>query len=450
MGNNQTGKKREKDYGVGIQKKMEEEAKKSQDMLTILMMGQGTVNFLNALQCISDDGISQEFESKCKAYIYHQMLFEMRLIIKNVSNNNGNVTEWSGVLYKHCVTDSLLIHGFIKSFMTAPDDDSTDDAHRYLLHNVQSAAPTIHTLNVTGELMQHIMRYYQSPDTVQNWLNILFFSIQQTSSIINHYILNHIDLAHFILDIYAEFTEEIRARLESSYDDSVAYYFQNISRICHADYVPSYKDIIQTKTLLNFSQSEPKSYALHSGHARPISHELELRFKGLHFNFINIHSMFRTSVKRWIYQFEDKSDALIFLVPLTSYYRWDNWDNFKLVENFRHILNGKQYLKRCSFHLLLSEKENFEKHIQSTPFRFAQYAGDNSLDSCIAYLVKYLEGKLQADNKGIRRECSVHVVSVFDLQHLKDSFSALCSGLSLQRNSVVASHPESTSYQIQI
>eukprot|EP01083_Nonionella_stella_P272041 922266_1 len=130
MGNNLAERKREKEKCVGIQKKLDEEEKRSQKTLTILIMGQGTVNFLNALQCIRDGGINDNIRLQCKAYIYHQMIFEMKSLIKSstkskeihTNSNAINPIKWSNKLYKHCVTDNLLIYGFIKSFMVYDKD----------------------------------------------------------------------------------------------------------------------------------------------------------------------------------------------------------------------------------------------------------------------------------------------------------------------------------------
>mmetsp|Transcript_52448 Transcript_52448/g.47087 ORF Transcript_52448/g.47087 Transcript_52448/m.47087 type:complete len:544 (+) Transcript_52448:90-1721(+) len=537
MGN--ANAKRQREQGVGIQKRMEEEEKKSKKTATVLIMGQGTVNFLNALQCIRDGGLDDIIQSQCKAYIWHQMIFEMKPIIKKAIDGK----EWSSNLFQHCVTDQLLIYGFIKSFMVYdkvkrkysiankqviwnqninhsslsyknsmnnnkngttdylisggllgsikdnPSNSSISATNALLLtnsstssaeekgqgqgvnngsdhHQTQRVKINVDDIErkenedqytnydervyVSHTCMTIILRYYQSPDTIQNWLNILLFSrstiSSSTSAIINHYILDHVDIGSFINDMFNEFNDEQQNKLLISYDIGASHFFKHLNRITHKSYVPTSKDIILMSTSIGYSLNNNRSKRRYSKttHVANNQNELkDLRFKSAVYHFTNIQPMFRTQVKRWIYQFEDKCDGLIFLIPLETYYKWDTaWDSFNLIKNFTTITNNN-YLKQSSFHLFLTGKEIFKKKLKQQQFKFAEYDGDNSYDSCIGYLIEYLKSKLIADNKGDKRQMYIHVVSLFHLEGLKASFSEVCTNIN--RNNIKQQHHQQMS-----
>eukprot|EP01084_Bolivina_argentea_P176729 305781_1 len=115
MGNTASEKKLEKQKNNSIKQRLDEAERKSEKIVTVLIMGKGTLNFLNALQCIRDDGIDKELRLGCKPYIYNEMIVDLKFLIQKSVESNDKV--WSSNLYKHCVTDSLLIYGFIKTFM---------------------------------------------------------------------------------------------------------------------------------------------------------------------------------------------------------------------------------------------------------------------------------------------------------------------------------------------
>ena len=425
-----SARKREKEFGVGIQKKMEEEEKQSQKTATILIMGQGTKNFLNALHCIRDGGLDSNIQSQCKAYIWHQMIFEQKQLIGKIVNNNNYKKEWSSNLFKHCVTDKLLIYGF----------SHYDDKKVHIINS-----------NIIGT----IIKYYQSHDTINKWLNLLLFHGESnSSSIINHYVLNNVNIGQFIIDIYNEFNQEQKNKLLISYDVGSAHYFKSINRVCNKYYVPTSKDIILMSNSIGFSlNNRNKRYSKQSKHIVNNPNEIkDLQFKGSLYQFNDIQSYFKTKIKRWIYQFEDGCDCLIFLIPLTTYYKWNtNWDTFNLIANFTAITNNN-YLKKACFHLFLTEKEIFEKKLKTQQFKFAEYNGDNSYQSAIKYLINYLMSKLIADNKGDKRELYVHVISLFHLEQLKNAFSEICTMINRNdiKNIVAKHHKQMSSQKFQM
>eukprot|EP01084_Bolivina_argentea_P068950 125502_1 len=408
-------------------------------------MGQGTVNFLNALQCIRDHGINKEISKHCIAYIYHQMIFEMKSIIKKSIEKSGGTVPWTPNLFKHCVTDSLLIYGFVKQLMTY--DHS---AHQYTFANrpvtwSSKDTNTDTTVCIGSTIMSTIIRFYQSPETVQQWLDILFLKRSNNSSVINHYIMSNVDIGQFILDLFNEFDKDQKHKLRTHYDLGVAHYFSQLERICAPEYKPQPKDIILMSKSIGFSSTR-KNTRYHKSNS--INELKDLEFRSSLYHFTNIQPMFRTAVKRWIYQFEDQSDALIFLIPLTTYYKWDSkWDTFNLILNFQTITNNN-WLKQCSFHLFLTGKELFKKSLATTPFKFSNYTGDtSSYTACIEFLIQYIKSKLIADNKGDKRQIYIHVVSLYHLDQLETSFAEVCGVLHQKKEPTHVKHHSQISSQ---
>jgi len=194
---------------------------------------------------------------------------------------------------------------------------------------------------------------------------------------------------------------------EYQLNDSTQYYFENISRISQAGYVPNVQDVLRSRV---------KTTGV-----------LETAFdvEDIVFRLVDVGGQ-RSERRKWIHCFEDVT-AIIFCVAISEYdlklYE-DNETNRMLesLQLFKELCNTK-WFQQTSFILFLNKKDIFEEKITRVPLTvcFPEYTGNNTFDSATIYV----RDKFLALNDNKNKSIYSHLTCATDTDNITVVFNAV-------------------------
>jgi len=224
------------------------------------------------------------------------------------------------------------------------------------------------------------------------------------------------DVANALISLWG--SEEIKKCVMSpnhhQLDDSVPYFYNSMSRILAADYVPSQDDLIRVRVRttgiveVNFTVKEKR--------------------KHLHFQMFDVAGQ-RSERRKWIHCFEGVT-AVLFVVSLAEYDQRLMEDSScnRMVESldlFGSIVNNK-FFTMSSFILFLNKRDLFEEKIKNSKFSdfFPDYKGDNNEKEVKAWIKqKFMEKNKVVDESGKPKTLYVHYTNATDTNNIKHVFN---------------------------
>jgi len=187
--------------------------------------------------------------------------------------------------------------------------------------------------------------------------------------------------AQFIATLWQE------AGIRKAYDnrstfqlsDSCDYFFDRITELAKADYLPSYTDLLRVRIRTTGIV------------------ESEFEIEGTKFRMVDVGGQ-RTERKKWIHCFESVT-AILFVAALSEYDQmlFEDETMNRMQEAlvlFDEVLNSK-WFDRASVVLFLNKRDLFQQKITRVPLKvcFPNYIGQNTYEATIPFLRAQFESR---------------------------------------------------------
>lgn len=190
-------------------------------------------------------------------------------------------------------------------------------------------------------------------------------------------------------------------------NDSAGYYFENIDRVAHPDFVPQPQDVLRSRT---------KTTGII---------ETEFDIQGTHFRMVDVGGQ-RSERKKWMYCFQDVT-AVIFCVAMSEYdlklYEDDRTNRMhESLKLFKEIANTKWFLSTAMI-LFLNKKDIFQEKIKKIDLSvaFPEYTG--GLDYVPA--AAYIKSTFLAQSENPKKQIYVHETCATDTNNIAVVFNAV-------------------------
>lgn len=190
-------------------------------------------------------------------------------------------------------------------------------------------------------------------------------------------------------------------------NDSAAYYFDNIERIAHPDYVPTPQDVLRSRT---------KTTGII---------ETEFDVQGTHFRMVDVGGQ-RSERKKWMYCFQDVT-AVIFCVAMSEYdlklYEDDRTNRMhESLKLFKEIANTKWFLNTAMI-LFLNKKDIFQEKIKKIDLNvaFPEYNGGCNYENAS----KYIKNIFVTQSEDPKKQIYTHETCATDTNNISVVFNAV-------------------------
>eukprot|EP00123_Amoebidium_parasiticum_P001629 comp12775_c0_seq1/m.7903 comp12775_c0_seq1/g.7903 ORF comp12775_c0_seq1/g.7903 comp12775_c0_seq1/m.7903 type:complete len:388 (-) comp12775_c0_seq1:145-1308(-) len=198
--------------------------------------------------------------------------------------------------------------------------------------------------------------------------------------------------------------EAVRRGSEVALMDSAAYFFSNLVRIGHKDYVPTEADVLKIRI------------------ATTGIHESQFNIDKLVYRFIDVAGQ-KSERRKWIHYFEDAT-AVVFFAALSSYDQMmaENGKKNRMedaLELFGQLVNNRVF-ERVSFILFLNKKDIFKEKLKKKPITtvFPEYTGDGGYKDTSSYIRDQFLAQNQTD-----KAVYSHFTCATDTEAIKKVFS---------------------------
>ncbi|ODN06238.1 Guanine nucleotide-binding protein subunit alpha-12 [Orchesella cincta] len=192
--------------------------------------------------------------------------------------------------------------------------------------------------------------------------------------------------------------------------DSVEYFFENMDRITHKDWIPTYNDII------------------HARRATKGIYELMIPINRVPFHFIDVGGQ-RSQRAKWLQCF-DSITSILFLVASSEFDQvlLEDRTTNRLEESrtiFDAIVNNRIFLK-VSMILFLNKSDLLRAKLArgiKIADHFPSYTGDNSLESVQAFILNSFTSLRRHDKSALY----YHFTTAIDTENIRIVFNAVKS-----------------------
>ncbi|THD25889.1 Guanine nucleotide-binding protein subunit alpha [Fasciola hepatica] len=199
-----------------------------------------------------------------------------------------------------------------------------------------------------------------------------------------------------------------RRSREYQLNDSAAYYFNSLDRLCSTDYVPTEQDVLRTRI---------KTTGI-----------IETRFvyKNLNFRLLDVGGQ-RSERKKWIHCFESVT-AIIFVVALSEYDLGlaEEQSTNRMLESmklFDSICNNSWFIE-TSMLLFLNKRDLFMEKIKEYPLTlcFPEYTGANTYEEAGLYIQLKFEA---LNRRQATKEIYTHFTCATDTTNIQFVFESV-------------------------
>jgi len=198
---------------------------------------------------------------------------------------------------------------------------------------------------------------------------------------------------------------------EFQLNDSAEYYFVELDRIAHPNYMPSVQDILRSRA---------KTTGII---------ETEFKIGKQKFTLTDVGGQ-RSERRKWMHCFQDVT-AVIFFSSLAEYdlklYEDESTNRMhESLKLFKDICNTKWFID-TNIILFLNKKDLFEKKIKRIPLSvcFKDYKGSNTFDEAS----QYIEDQFLAQNENPKKLIYVHKTCATDTDNISVVFKAVVDAM---------------------